>query len=316
MTYLPVKLTAFCDIDEQRLQRTADQYGVADRYADAQQLFEQADVDAVVLCVSPNLHPDLAIAAMKAGKHVWLEKPPSLDVAGVDRMIAARGDRIAMVGFKKAFMPVIEKTCEVLQSGQAGRLHSMLGEYPMTIPTDGEAVLAEQRMTNWLANGVHPLSAMLQVGGSVAAVTTHLNADGAGCCVIEFDSGAIGNLHLCAGMKGVHERYEFFAEHLHITTENNLKLTIHKGASGGDLASFLSPGLEGASTSWDVGNAFVRDDNPMVMTQGFYAELAEFCQCVLQDRAPTRGTLSFARRVMQVYEAALRSAGRRIEIED
>jgi len=84
-------------------------------------------------------------------------------------------------------------------------------------------------------------------------------------------------------------------------------------AQSGAAAAFAGGATDEASFA---PNAFVRDDNPMVMTQGFYAELAEFCQCVLQDCAPTRGTLSFARRVMQVYEAALRSAGRRIEIED
>jgi len=49
----------------------------------------------------------------------------------------------------------------------------MLGVYAMTIPENGEKVLQERRLTNWLSNGCHPLSLMIVVGGLVSAVTVH-----------------------------------------------------------------------------------------------------------------------------------------------
>jgi hypothetical protein len=44
------------------------------------------------------------------------------------------------------------------------------------------------------------------------------------------------------------------------------------------------------------------------------AELGEFCDCILERRQPRMGSLEFARQVMQVYEAAQVSEGKRVEI--
>jgi len=138
----------------------------------------------------------------------------------VRRMIERRGDRVVVVGFKKAFMPAMAKVREVLAREESGKLLSILGEYAMDVPRDGQAVLAQGRYTNWLGNGVHPLSAMISVGGRVVAVTVHRGAHGGGACILEFESGALGNLHLSAGMKGPTERYSFFAQNAHLTLEN------------------------------------------------------------------------------------------------
>jgi predicted dehydrogenase len=65
-------------------------------------MYATEDLDAVLICVSPQLHPRLAIEAFEAGMHVWLEKPAATTVDEVDQMIAARGDLIAAVGYKRS----------------------------------------------------------------------------------------------------------------------------------------------------------------------------------------------------------------------
>ena len=49
-------------------------------------------------------------------------------------------------------------------------LRNMLAVYSMAVPEDGERVLREREFTGWLANGCHPLSLMMRVGGKVSAV--------------------------------------------------------------------------------------------------------------------------------------------------
>jgi hypothetical protein len=154
------------------------------------------------------------------------------------------------------------------------------------------------------------------MGGPVAAVTTHLGASGAGCVVLEFANGAIGNLHLCEGMRGVHERYEVFAQGAHLTIENNLSVTWHRGGAGRAPGDFVPADLDGTgSVTWGINNAFARLDNRMEMTQGFHGELAHFCERALAGLPVEDGSLEFARQVCAVYEAALRSGGTRAAVD-
>ncbi|MCX7309594.1 MAG: Gfo/Idh/MocA family oxidoreductase, partial [Afipia sp.] len=188
-------------------------------------------LDAVFLCVSPVLHPQLACEAFDAGLHVWMEKPPARRASEIVKMIRHRKDRVAVVGFKKAFMPATQKVVEIFASAKLGPLRSILAEYPMTIPDDGEAVLRDGKVVNWLRNGCHPLSLCVTVGGPVTAVTVHRGSDGGGVCVLEFTNGAIGNFHMASGRnKGqTIERYSFFGDEGHVVIDNGLRVTMQRG---------------------------------------------------------------------------------------
>jgi len=315
MTFLPVRLEAFCDRDEALLKRTAAQYGVTRLYARAEAMYAAGGLDAVLLCVGPAAHPELACQALDAGLHVWMEKPPAMRADEVDEMIRRRGDRAVVVGFKKVFMPCMRKAKELLSAGGAGALKSMLAEYPLSVPADGRAVLEERRMTNWLGNGCHPLSAMCFVGGPAARVTTHRSARGGGACVLEFAGGAVGVLHLAEGMRGPCERYSFCAEGAHVVVENCRRVTLHRGVpfSYGVTVNYAPPGTDHGAIVWEPQNSLATLENKALFTQGMYDELLYFLQCVLDGRTPEIGTLEFARDVMAAYEAALLSDGRPVE---
>jgi predicted dehydrogenase len=105
--YLPLQLVALCDLDPLLLERTGAEYRVAALYTDAESMYAEQALDAVLICAGPRYHPALVASAFAAGLHVWLEKPPAMNVAGVDAMIAARGDRVCAVGFKKAQSPIV-----------------------------------------------------------------------------------------------------------------------------------------------------------------------------------------------------------------
>ena len=317
MTYLPVAIRALCDVNASLLARTADEYGVERRYDSAAEMFADGDLDAVFLSVSAEQHPPLACAALDAGLHVWMEKPPAVRASDVQTMIDHRGDRVVVVGFKKAFMPAIGKAIELLGAPEAGALRTMLGEYPVEVPADGQRVLAERQSPNWLLNGVHPLSAMLAVGGPVSAVATHRGARGGGACVLEFAGGAIGTLHLAAGMRGPTERYSFLAEGRHVTVDNGgMRVTLHRGIEldYARTTNFAPPGTESGSVVWEPQNCLATLENKAFMTQGIYEEMHTFCRCALDGVAAERGGLEFALDVMRAYEAALLSDGRLVKV--
>jgi len=316
LTFLPVSVEAFCDLDEALLKRTAVQYGINRCYTRAREMYAQADLDAVLICVSPSAHPKLTCEALDAGLHVWMEKPPATRAYEVDEMISRRGDRVVVVGFKKAFMPSMRKAKELLSAPDAGELKSMLAEYHMTIPANGCEVLEEGKFTSWLANGCHPLSAMRYIGGPVARVTSHRSSRGGGACVLEFVSGALGTLQLADGMRGPCERYSFYAERAHVVVENASRIALHRGIpfAYAKTVDYAPSGTDSGTIIWEPQNNLATLENKALFVQGFYDELLHFLECILHNRTPEAGTLEFARDIMKVYEGALLSEGQPVEI--
>lgn len=319
MTFLPVELRAFCDVNVELARQTAREYGVPNVYASSAEMYAKEELDAVFLVVGPKQHPPLAIEAFKAGIHVWMEKPTSTGASQVQAMLDARGDRIAVVGFKKAFMPAAEKARELMQLPEFGALRTILGIFPMDVPPDGEEVLRDAKYTDWLGNGVHPLSILCDLGGPVEAVTVHRGKHGGGACVIEYKSGAIGNFHMAAGSSRAQpcERYVLFGDGKSIEIDNAKRVIYQRGIpfNYSGTTSFAPPGLEHGALVWEAANTLATLENKALMVQGMWNELKYFCDCVLENRPAQRGTLELALEVMKVYEAGLRSSGKRVVLD-
>lgn len=318
MTFLPVKLQAFCDVNIDRAKLTAQQYGVKACYDNMTEMFQNENLDAIFLCVPPRLHPELTCEALDAGLHVWLEKPPGMFASEIEEMIRHQKDKVVVVGFKKAFMPATEKIVEIFQTEHYGPLRTMLGVYPMTIPNDGERIIREGKHTNWLQNGVHPLSLLLTVGGKVSSVTVHRSQHGGGVCVIEFANGVLGNFHLADGARHGQpsELYQFFGNGCHAEIRNGTQVLLQRGMQFDYLGStsFMTKGFDSGAIVWEPQFSLGTLENKGLFIQGFYQEMRYFCDCILKGTPTEKGSLEFALEVMKVYEAALRSEGNTVAI--
>jgi predicted dehydrogenase len=307
--HLPVTLAAMCNRGVEKLARTAEEFPCP-IYPTAAQMYANTPLDAVIISVSPQQHPDLVSEALQHGMHVFVEKPPAMRAADVQRMIDQRGDRVVVVGYKKIFMPAAEKAYEVIQSARYGNLNSILAMYPMSIPGNGVEVLAQGTFTNWLANGCHPISLMLAAGGKVRSVITQTNERGFGTVAVNFDSGAIGCLHLASGPQPI-EAYHFYGERWHLSIENADRITLQRGIPF-DYAktwNFAPPGDDSGAIVWEPQNSLATLENKSLFVQGIVQEMQHFCTSILEKRPASKGTLEFAYAVMQVYEAALLSHG-------
>ena len=323
-TFLPVTVRAICDVDVARAEATASQYGAKAFYTDAGEMYRNEDLDAIFLCVSPQLHPELACQAFDAGLHVWMEKPPAMRASEVEEMILHRKEKVGVVGFKKAFMPAADKVIEMLATEGFGPLRNMLAVYSMAVPEDGEKVLREREFTGWLANGCHPLSLMMRVGGQVSGVTVHRAPRGGGVCVLDFASGALGTFHMSSGGTGQQpldaqplERYSFFGDGCSIVVDNNHKVTVQRGIpfQHAKITSYLPEGIDSGAIVWEPQNNISTLENKALFTQGIYNEMRYFCDCVQNGEAAVTGSLEFALEVMQVYEAGLLSRGDRVALD-
>jgi predicted dehydrogenase len=316
--HLPVRLVAVCDIDELLARSTAEEYGVKNIYTRTEVMYANESLDAVLICVGPRQHARLSIEALQAGVHVWMEKPPAMNVAELEEVQRHVRDQVVVVGFKKAFMPVATKAHELVQNKSIGQLATISAEYPCSIPENGGSVLAKMEFTDWLANGIHPISFMVRVGGKVDAVYTHRAAHGGGAVMLEYRSGVLGVMHFGAwgGYSSATERYTLNGTQGVITIENSIRLSLHRGIpfDYSQTTSFIPDGEASGAIVWEAQNRLATLENSGLFVQGMYAELLYFCERVLSGEKPEIGSLDFALDVMKIYEAGLRSHGDRVLI--
>jgi len=109
-----VEIVAVSDINAERAQAVADQYGAKRAYGDPNQLLADAEVDGVSVCTWNNTHASWSIAAVKAGKHVLVEKPISRTYAEALELqrVVEDHDRVVQVGFVRRHFP----NCQVLKT--------------------------------------------------------------------------------------------------------------------------------------------------------------------------------------------------------
>jgi myo-inositol 2-dehydrogenase/D-chiro-inositol 1-dehydrogenase len=93
--------------------------------ADVDALLSSPDVDAVAICSSTDTHAELIVAAAQAGKAIFCEKPVSLDLAEVDRALAAVEEAGVpfQIGFNRRFDPAHASVAAAVADGTVGEPH-------------------------------------------------------------------------------------------------------------------------------------------------------------------------------------------------
>lgn len=118
------RLVAACSPVPAELDWARTELGVQRCHAEYEDLLRDPEVDAVVLVTPTTLHADQTSAALRAGKHVFVEKPLSLDVAtceAVEAVAREHPNLIAMVGFVRRFDPSYAHAKAAIDAGTLGR---------------------------------------------------------------------------------------------------------------------------------------------------------------------------------------------------
>jgi len=117
------EIVALCDLSEPLAGELARRYGIARTHARWDDMIEAGGLDAVLILTSGS-HAPVAIAAARAGLHVFTEKPMCLSVAEGEAMVAAaaEADVRLMVGTMKRYDPAYERLAELLPAVEDLRL--------------------------------------------------------------------------------------------------------------------------------------------------------------------------------------------------
>ncbi len=117
MPHLPeLRVRAYADINEAAAQTFLRKYGGDYATADPQRIFDDPDIDFVMICTWHNTHRPLSVAAAAAGKHIFLEKPMALtldDCRAIGEAVA-RGGVQMVLGYKFRFAPYVLRAKEFL----------------------------------------------------------------------------------------------------------------------------------------------------------------------------------------------------------
>lgn len=119
------RLVSVCDLDTKRLEAIPRLYPYAKTSHQFKDLLEDAAVDAIVIATPVQSHYDLAMAALKAGKHVLVEKPLTTSSDQARRLIdeAHRRNLILMVDHTFLYTPAVRKISELMECGEIGDVY-------------------------------------------------------------------------------------------------------------------------------------------------------------------------------------------------
>ena len=143
-----VELVAACDLYDGRLDRTKEVFGSQVKTTrNYQEILAQDDVDAVLICTPDHWHAQIASDALKAGKHVYCEKPMVQDIADGKKIVRAEKSSgcVFQVGSQFVSSIVFEEAQKQFAAGAIGELNmiearynrnSAIGAWQYTIPPD------------------------------------------------------------------------------------------------------------------------------------------------------------------------------------
>lgn len=139
------KIVAVCDVDGERARRRAQEWNAPKSYADLDQMLADSEIDAVEIMTPHHLHEAHAVAALQAGKHVSLQKPPTRTLAELDRVARAAEESGRVFRVFENFMhyPPHVRAKQLIEEGALGtplsvRMKTAAGRF-----TDGWAIEAK-----------------------------------------------------------------------------------------------------------------------------------------------------------------------------
>jgi len=202
-----LRFTAGVARTKEKARAFAESHGIAlvDGYATA---LADPKVDAIVLATPHTQHAEQVVAAARAGKHVFTEKPFTLTSASAEAATRACADagRVLAVGFNWRFQPALQEIRRMLQDGRLGRLLHIEGNFNgpsvYRFPREHWRQQREEGPAGGMTGrGCHVVDAMLYLAGRIDSVFAQserlaldYGLDDTTSMLFKFKNGATGYL--------------------------------------------------------------------------------------------------------------------------
>ncbi|WP_414472278.1 Gfo/Idh/MocA family protein [Microvirga sp. M2] len=174
-------LAMLAEASQELAERKARELGFERATGDWRMLVNDPGIDVVSITTPNAFHPDMAIAALEAGKHVWCEKPMAVRLSDAERMLAAAraSGKVAALGYNYIQNPAMRLIRRILDEGRIGDVNHVrveMDEDFMADPEDlfywkSEASSGHGALDDF---AVHPLSLLWTLLGGVRRVCGHM----------------------------------------------------------------------------------------------------------------------------------------------
>jgi predicted dehydrogenase len=303
-------LIAVADVDATRAEAVARERG-CEAVTDALAAVQRADVDAVVVSTSNDQHAPLAMAALRAGKHVLVEKPLARrpEEAAELVQVARKAGKVLQTGFNHRFYPSVKKARQLIAEGAIGEPILCRCRYGHgardTFPNEWFTNHKLSGGGTFLDNGVHALDLFRVFLGDFAEATGFVGnlvwqvqpCEDNGMGVFRTSGGKMAMLHSSWTQWDINFAFEVFGTQGFLNCESNERLTM-----GGRIPTIGHPPTQ----TWN----FVGQD------RSWADDWAEFAAAVRESRDPDatgEAGLAAVRMAHAVYEAS--STGRTVRLD-
>lgn len=273
------RLAMVADIIEPAAEQAAAQFGIPKVSKDYQDILANPEIDAVIICSSTDTHAQIIQEAAQAKKHIFCEKPIALDLAKIDRALAAvdqAGVKL-MVGFNRRFDPNFRRVRQAVASGEIGQPHLMhiISRDPAPPPLDyirvsggifldmtihdfdmARFLMGAEVNEVYVAGGVRVDPAIGEAGDIDTALV-----------VLKFENGAIGTIdNSRKAVYGYDQRVEVFGSKGAIQIANNY------------------PNNAVISTAESIHHELPLNFFMQRYAEAYRTELTEFVEAILNDK--------------------------------
>jgi predicted dehydrogenase len=139
MSQPAAQVVAICDVDTNHRESAQNTAGLAAKsaYNDFRDLLARDDIDAVIVAAPDHWHVPISIAAAKAGKDIYCEKPLTLTIGEGRRLCntVKRYGRVLQTGSQQRSVSRFRFACELVRNGRIGKLHTIRVEIPKNTRT-------------------------------------------------------------------------------------------------------------------------------------------------------------------------------------
>ena len=125
-----VRVSALCDVPD-RARAAADRLGIPLAFGDYRELLDSPDVDVVHITAPNRFHCEMALASIRAGKHVVCEKPLAMNTAESQQIVklAKSSGKIFAVNYNVRFYPAVLQLRKLVARGDLGEIIHVNGSY-------------------------------------------------------------------------------------------------------------------------------------------------------------------------------------------
>jgi predicted dehydrogenase len=310
-----VELVAVCDVVPERARQAAAQFHVAAHFADFDRMLDAADIELLVNTTNMQNHARYNLAALRAGCHVWSEKPIATTLRDGEALVAAAEEQsVHLWGAPNAVTsPAFAEMSRVIQSGALGKVCAAHARYghpgelwtPWFFQRGGGSLfdLGVYNVTT-LTGLLGPARSVVALAGvavprrTIAGETVEVEADDNTMLLMDFAEGVMG----CVRTGFVYRYYRDEATIEVVGTEGTVNML------GFDWAP---RGVEVRTRETDGWETRAADQKGYAWQKG----ASYVATCLVEGREPLV-TTAHTFHVLEVMLAALESArsGRRVEI--